>query len=72
MNKSPGRNDPCLCNSGKKYKKCCLMKRMASAAKAASEAEQRKACICARARDRVSPRALMTAAVVHSFLGGLG
>jgi len=18
-----GRNDPCLCNSGKKYKKCC-------------------------------------------------
>jgi len=19
----PGRNDPCLCNSGKKYKKCC-------------------------------------------------
>lgn len=20
----PGRNDPCLCGSGKKYKKCCL------------------------------------------------
>ena len=19
----PGRNDPCLCGSGKKYKKCC-------------------------------------------------
>ncbi len=19
-----GRNDPCLCGSGKKYKKCCL------------------------------------------------
>jgi hypothetical protein len=22
-NKNPGRNDPCLCGSGKKYKKCC-------------------------------------------------
>lgn len=21
--KTPGRNDPCSCNSGKKYKKCC-------------------------------------------------
>ncbi|MBB1487651.1 YchJ family protein [Oceanospirillum sediminis] len=24
--KAPGRNDPCLCGSGKKYKKCCLNK----------------------------------------------
>ena len=22
-NKVPGRNDPCICGSGKKYKKCC-------------------------------------------------
>jgi len=22
--KIPGRNEPCLCGSGKKYKKCCL------------------------------------------------
>ena len=21
-----GRNDPCTCGSGKKYKKCCIMK----------------------------------------------
>ena len=21
----PGRNDPCSCGSGKKYKKCCLL-----------------------------------------------
>ncbi|MBR6584145.1 MAG: SEC-C domain-containing protein, partial [Firmicutes bacterium] len=21
--KEPGRNDPCPCGSGKKYKKCC-------------------------------------------------
>lgn len=24
---APGRNDPCLCGSGKKYKKCCLEKK---------------------------------------------
>jgi SWIM/SEC-C metal-binding protein len=23
VNKAPGRNDPCSCGSGKKYKKCC-------------------------------------------------
>ena len=23
MSKKPGRNDPCPCGSGKKYKKCC-------------------------------------------------
>lgn len=22
--KEPGRNDPCICGSGRKYKKCCL------------------------------------------------
>lgn len=25
-NKIPGRNDPCICGSGKKFKKCCLQK----------------------------------------------
>jgi SEC-C motif domain protein len=25
-NKHVGRNDPCICGSGKKYKKCCLIK----------------------------------------------
>ena len=24
--KTPGRNDPCPCGSGKKYKKCCALK----------------------------------------------
>ena len=24
--KWPGRNEPCICGSGKKYKKCCLRK----------------------------------------------
>ena len=23
VEKTPGRNDPCLCGSGKKFKKCC-------------------------------------------------
>jgi len=23
---TPGRNDPCSCGSGKKYKKCCALK----------------------------------------------
>jgi uncharacterized protein YecA (UPF0149 family) len=22
-NKKPGKNEPCVCGSGKKYKKCC-------------------------------------------------
>ena len=26
MAKKIGRNDPCICGSGKKYKKCCLPK----------------------------------------------
>jgi tetratricopeptide (TPR) repeat protein len=26
----PGRNDPCPCGSGKKYKKCCLMREEAA------------------------------------------
>jgi preprotein translocase subunit SecA len=29
--KKVGRNDPCPCGSGKKYKKCCLLKEEASA-----------------------------------------
>ena len=28
--KKPGRNDPCPCGSGKKYKKCCMQKDKAS------------------------------------------
>lgn len=26
MNEKIGRNDPCPCGSGKKYKQCCLLK----------------------------------------------
>jgi len=43
-----GRNDPCRCGSGKKYKKCCLAKdeaaeRESSAKKWAQALEQKKA-----------------------------
>lgn len=27
---SAGRNDPCPCGSGKKYKKCCIQKELTS------------------------------------------
>ncbi|HTT70151.1 MAG TPA: SEC-C metal-binding domain-containing protein [Anaeromyxobacteraceae bacterium] len=42
MEASPGRNDPCPCGSGKKYKQCCLgkdeEKARSARAKAAEEA----------------------------------
>jgi hypothetical protein len=41
--KTPGRNDPCRCGSGRKYKQCCLAKDEAAArearAKQAAEAK---------------------------------
>jgi hypothetical protein len=40
MSERPGRNDPCPCGSGSKYKKCCLEKdeaaRVAAAASSAA------------------------------------
>jgi len=45
--KAPGRNDPCHCGSGKKYKQCCLEKDDAALrearAKAAAKAEKKAA-----------------------------
>src|SRR4029077_16606779 len=39
----PGRNDPCTCGSGKKYKKCCEPKQLeASAARSVAERSQRQ------------------------------
>ena len=35
--KKPGRNDPCPCGSGKKYKQCCQLHAEAPAARARSE-----------------------------------
>lgn len=36
---TPGRNDPCHCGSGKKYKSCCLGKDEAAAREARAKAE---------------------------------
>lgn len=43
-NKAPGRNDPCHCGSGKKYKQCHLDKDEAAAreARALAQAEAEK------------------------------
>lgn len=30
VEQKPGRNDPCPCGSGKKYKKCCMLKEAAA------------------------------------------
>jgi hypothetical protein len=53
MNKV-GRNDPCPCGSGKKYKQCCL------------KAEQAKAAQAANDRSEAVPRALRWLMSRHS------
>jgi tetratricopeptide (TPR) repeat protein len=45
----PGRNDPCHCGSGNKYKKCCLAK---------DEAVEREGMAQARRGDRAAERRL--------------
>jgi hypothetical protein len=50
-----GRNDPCPCGSGKKYKKCCLAKEKEVAAKAAAMPAPKSA-------DPAAPPAAETAA----------
>jgi TolA-binding protein len=39
----PGRNDPCPCGSGNKYKKCCLAKEEALVREQLAKAEARRA-----------------------------
>lgn len=46
-NEAPGRNDPCHCGSGKKYKKCCLVadeSRIVSETRRKTAAEQTFRC----------------------------
>ena len=45
----PGRNDPCPCGSGKKYKQCCLAKDEAAAHAASPTAETKQSRRKARA-----------------------
>jgi hypothetical protein len=46
-----GRNDPCACGSGKKYKKCCLQKDEQAAIEARAEQEVRRAAPKAHSLD---------------------
>jgi hypothetical protein len=41
--KRPGRNDPCHCGSGRKYKQCCLAKDEAEAAATRAKAAEQAA-----------------------------
>jgi hypothetical protein len=45
----PGRNEPCHCGSGRKYKQCCLAKDEAEAAKARAEASANAEPVAAEA-----------------------
>jgi hypothetical protein len=59
MNKKiPGRNDPCYCGSGKKYKKCCLAKdenaRQAQKAELEAEAADSESALEDPSHDRES------------------
>ena len=58
----PGRNEPCHCGSGRKYKQCCLPKDEAKAAKArakaaaAAEAEPAAAVEASTAAPQAAPK----------------
>ena len=64
MSAQPGRNDPCPCGSGNKYKKCCLEKddaaRTAAAKATAAAAAAAPTPVVARdvpvAKPRVQPQ----------------
>jgi tetratricopeptide (TPR) repeat protein len=43
MSNKPGRNDPCPCGSGQKYKRCCLQKDQIAESAALAEAAARAA-----------------------------
>ncbi|MCH9625018.1 MAG: hypothetical protein S4CHLAM123_01820 [Chlamydiales bacterium] len=42
MNKKVGRNDPCPCGSGKKYKNCCMLKEKENSAAKYTASGKRK------------------------------
>lgn len=50
---TPGRNDPCPCGSGKKYKKCCLSKERAGRIQAGSLHVVQDLIVSPRKRERV-------------------
>jgi hypothetical protein len=53
----PGRNEPCRCGSGKKYKHCCLEKDDKKAAAARAKAAKAEQTPAAPAEDAPAPTA---------------
>lgn len=64
---TPGRNDPCPCGSGQKYKKCCWAQEHAPARERALADHQRKTELLAKQRSLVESRA-----EAHSRLPAFG
>jgi tetratricopeptide (TPR) repeat protein len=62
----PGRNDPCPCGSGNKYKKCCLAKEEAVEREQLAEAEAKRTERSADRRLRVRE---FTAAIAKKLAG---
>ena len=58
----PGRNDPCPCGSGAKYKKCCLAKEEALAREQVAKAEAERTERAARHRLQLREMAAAIAA----------
>jgi len=59
---TPGRNDPCPCGSGKKYKKCCLPKQEAEEGKVVAKEQ-------AAREERTAARRLEERQAKAAFLG---
>ncbi|TAK91702.1 MAG: tetratricopeptide repeat protein [Burkholderiaceae bacterium] len=59
----PGRNDPCLCGSGKKYKQCCLPNDQAQ--QQAQARQQHASAAAARAQHSMATQTLQEALTHH-------
>lgn len=51
----PGRNEPCHCGSGRKYKHCCLAKDEKKAAAARAKAAKDEAATAAASTEEAAP-----------------
>ena len=60
-----GRNDPCPCGSGKKYKKCCMMKDEARRVDASPNADA--SLVSSDERDRRHPSPARAAEIQNAF-----
>lgn len=54
---SVGRNDPCPCGSGRKYKQCCLAKDETKAREARTKAAEKEAKAAAKAAKKADKEA---------------